>query len=181
MNHEQRESASYRRHLSSPCCFFAAWSKTDFVAVFPLIILEKRDRGRERRGELGMDERQKQVVVRRNATHSKEWDARSGILYRERRRKPLFFLRCRLSSRNTSGVPKRDENSGELLVRFPQVSLVLSLLTPLHAFFSFLLHIHLLPFNCLPYCLLFLVVFVPFFFLCMEINYFWILFRATPF
>lgn len=41
----------------------------------------------------------------------------------KRARKPLFFLRCRFSSRSTSGAPKRDENSGEFLVRFPEVSL----------------------------------------------------------
>lgn len=53
-----------------------------------------------------------------------EETARRGVLYRERRRrKPLFFLRCRLSSGSTGGAPKRDENSGVLLVRFLEVSL----------------------------------------------------------
>lgn len=69
----------------------------------------------------------KRIVEGRNATRGKEWDARNGILYRETKSKPLFFLHRRLSSRNISGAPKRDENSGELLVRFPEVSLSLSL------------------------------------------------------
>jgi len=130
VNHELRESASYhhrRRHLLAlPASLPLCRSKTDFVGVFPLIILGKRDRGGERRrGENSVRMRSKRDVVGRNATPSEEWDARSGILYLERRSKPLFFLHCRLSSRNTSGAPKRDENSSELLVRFPEVSLSL--------------------------------------------------------
>lgn len=101
---------------ASPC--HAAQPKTDFVGVFPLIILERKDRAKEQREENGNGNstrtESKQVVVRRNAIRNKKRDERSGVLYRKRRkrrRKPLFFLRCRLSSRGTSGAPKRDENS----------------------------------------------------------------------